>query len=87
LAATRDGSGAGPTLLAPCDVQAIKACGVTFAVSLVERVIEEQAGGDPAKARAVRDTISSVIGADLSKIRPGSDAAMRLKAELQRRGA
>ncbi|MBR8241479.1 fumarylacetoacetate hydrolase family protein [Burkholderia multivorans] len=87
LAATRDGSGAGPTLLAPCDVQAIKACGVTFAVSLVERVIEEQAGGDPAKARAVRDTISSVIGADLSKIRPGSDAAMRLKDELQRRGA
>lgn len=74
-------------LIAPCDVQAIKACGVTFAVSLIERVIEEQAGGDPAKAREVRETITGLIGADLSKIEPGSDAAMRLKAELQRRGA
>ncbi|HTH59031.1 MAG TPA: fumarylacetoacetate hydrolase family protein [Paraburkholderia sp.] len=74
-------------LVAPCDVQAIKACGVTFAVSLIERVIEEQAGGDPAKAREVRETITGLIGADLSKIEPGSDAAMRLKAELQRRGA
>ncbi|MBY4832680.1 fumarylacetoacetate hydrolase family protein [Burkholderia dolosa] len=84
VAARRDDA---PTLLAPCDVQAIKACGVTFAVSLVERVIEEQAGGDPAKARAVRDTISELIGEDLSKIEPGSAAAMRLKEELQRRGA
>ncbi|WP_090535604.1 fumarylacetoacetate hydrolase family protein [Paraburkholderia sartisoli] len=74
-------------LLAPCDVQAIKACGVTFAVSLIERVIEEQAGGDPAKAKAVRETIASMIGSDLSKIEPGSDAAMKLKAELERRGA
>ncbi|MFL9913708.1 fumarylacetoacetate hydrolase family protein [Paraburkholderia sp. RL17-337-BIB-A] len=74
-------------LLAPCDVQAIKACGVTFAVSLIERVIEEQAGGDPAKAREVRETITGAIGADLSKIEPGSEAAMRLKEELQRRGA
>jgi fumarylacetoacetate (FAA) hydrolase family protein len=74
-------------LLAPCDVQPIKACGVTFAVSLIERVIEEQAGGDPAKAREVREMITGAIGADLSKIEPGSDAAMRLKAELQRRGA
>ena len=74
-------------LLAPCDVQPIKACGVTFAVSLIERVIEEQAGGDPAKAREVREMITGAIGADLSKIEPGSDAAMRLKAELLRRGA
>ncbi|NKJ45474.1 fumarylacetoacetate hydrolase, partial [Burkholderia sp. SG-MS1] len=65
-------------LLAPCDVQAIKACGVTFAVSLIERVIEEQAGGDPAKAKEVRETIASTIGTDLSKIKPGSDAAMKL---------
>ncbi|MBN3858718.1 fumarylacetoacetate hydrolase family protein [Paraburkholderia sp. Ac-20340] len=74
-------------LLAPCDVQAIKACGVTFAVSLLERVIEEQAGGDRAKAAQVRETITALIGTDLSAIEPGSDAAMRLKAELQRRGA
>ncbi|MBP0588524.1 fumarylacetoacetate hydrolase family protein [Paraburkholderia sp. LEh10] len=74
-------------LLAPNDVQAIKACGVTFAVSLIERVIEEQAGGDPAKAQEVRNTIAATIGTDLSKIKPGSDAAMKLKAELERRGA
>jgi fumarylacetoacetate (FAA) hydrolase family protein len=81
--------GAAPAvrLLAPCDVQAIKACGVTFSVSLIERVIEEQAGGDPLKAQEVRETIASVIGTDLSKIAPGSDAAMKLKAELERHGA
>jgi fumarylacetoacetate (FAA) hydrolase family protein len=78
---------AGARLLAPCDVQAIKACGVTFAVSLLERVIEEQAGGDAAKAVEVRRTITELIGTDLAKIKPGSDAAMRLKAELERRGA
>ncbi|MBN3801657.1 fumarylacetoacetate hydrolase family protein [Paraburkholderia sp. Ac-20336] len=74
-------------LLAPCDVQAIKACGVTFAVSLIERVIEEQAGGDPARATEVRETIAQTIGTDLSKIKPGSEAAMKLKAELERRNA
>jgi fumarylacetoacetate (FAA) hydrolase family protein len=76
-----------PRLLAPNDVQAIKACGVTFAVSLIERVIEEQAGGDPAKAEEVRGTIAATIGTDLSTIKPGSEAAMKLKAELERRGA
>ncbi|WP_322102510.1 fumarylacetoacetate hydrolase family protein [Paraburkholderia sp. J41] len=76
-----------PYLLAPCDVQAIKACGVTFAVSLLERVIEEQAGGDPAKAQDVRAEITNLIGTDLSKIKPGSAEALKLKAELQRRGA
>ncbi|HEY1608283.1 MAG TPA: fumarylacetoacetate hydrolase family protein [Paraburkholderia sp.] len=88
VAASIGDAGRAPVhLLAPCDVQAIKAAGVTFAVSLIERVIEEQAGGDPAKARDVRETITGAIGEDLSKIVPGSDAAMRLKAELQRRGA
>jgi fumarylacetoacetate (FAA) hydrolase family protein len=76
-----------PRLLAPCDVQAIKAAGVTFAVSLLERVIEEQAGGDPSKAQEVRATITALLGTDLSKIVPGSETAMRLKAELERRGA
>lgn len=76
-----------PYLLAPCDLQAIKACGVTFAVSLLERVIEEQAGGDPAKAQELRATITRLIGPNLSKIKPGSPAAMKLKEELQRRGA
>lgn len=74
-------------LLAPCDVQAIKACGVTFAVSLIERIIEEQAGGDPARAREVRQTLAASIGTDLSTIKPGSEAAKLLKIELERRGA
>jgi fumarylacetoacetate (FAA) hydrolase family protein len=74
-------------LLAPCDVQAIKACGVTFAVSLLERVIEEQAGGDPGRANDIRASLHALIGTDLAKIRPGSEAAMRLKDELKRRGA
>ncbi|EWH00405.1 hypothetical protein Q427_19705 [Halomonas sp. BC04] len=76
-----------PYLLAPCDVQAIKACGVTFAVSLLERVIEEQAGGDAAKASQLRAELNEVIGQDLSRIAPGSDEAMALKSALQARGA
>jgi fumarylacetoacetate (FAA) hydrolase family protein len=76
-----------PWFLAPCDLQAIKAAGVTFATSLLERVIEEQARGDPAKAQAVRQTITAVIGTDLSKIVPGSEAAMRLKEHLVAQGA
>jgi fumarylacetoacetate (FAA) hydrolase family protein len=71
-----------PYFLAPCDLQALKASGVTFATSLLERVIEEQARGDASKAEAIRRTITDVIGTDLSKITPGSDAAMRLKAHL-----
>ncbi|MGL6215026.1 fumarylacetoacetate hydrolase family protein [Billgrantia desiderata] len=76
-----------PYLLAPCDVQAIKACGVTFAVSLLERVIEEQAGGDAAKASQLRAELKEMIGQDLSRIAPGSDEAMALKTALQARGA
>nr|WP_163503482.1 fumarylacetoacetate hydrolase family protein [Halomonas socia] len=75
-----------PFLLAPCDVQAVKACGVTFAVSLLERVIEEQAGGDPGRANTLRAELQSLIGSDLSRIVPGSDEAMALKQELQARG-
>ncbi|MEO6959509.1 MAG: fumarylacetoacetate hydrolase family protein [Burkholderiaceae bacterium] len=74
-------------LLAPCDLQPIKACGVTFAVSLIERMIEEQAGGDVGKAQELRQTINQHVGADFSKVRPGSDAALKLKVELERRGA
>jgi fumarylacetoacetate (FAA) hydrolase family protein len=72
-----------PYFLAPCDLQALKAAGVTFATSLLERVIEEQARGDPGKADAIRRT----IGTDLSKVQPGSAAAMRLKEHLTRQGA
>jgi fumarylacetoacetate (FAA) hydrolase family protein len=74
-------------LLAPCDVQAIKACGVTFAVSLLERVIEEQAGGNPARADELRSSLLKDIGADLSAIKPGSPEAEKLKQEFIARGA
>jgi len=74
-------------LLAPCDVQAIKACGVTFAVSLLERVIEEQAGGNAARADKLRSELLATIGADLSSIKPGSPDAEKLKQEFISRGA
>ncbi|MGQ3052050.1 MAG: fumarylacetoacetate hydrolase family protein [Roseateles sp.] len=77
----------GPRLLAPNDVQAIKACGVTFAVSLLERVIEEQAGGDAQRADALRQEILADIGSNLASITPGSPAALKLKQDLIRRGA
>jgi len=76
----------GVTLLAPCDLQAIKAAGVTFAVSLLERVIEEQAKGDPARASALRADLQATIGTNLSELEPGGEAAMRLKADLSQRG-
>src|SRR6185295_19913931 len=60
-----------PWLLAPCDVQAVKAAGVTFAASLLERVIEERARGDASKADGLRRSILSVIGESLHDVRPG----------------
>ncbi len=81
-----DGTASGLRLLAPCDVQAIKACGVTFAVSLLERVIEEQAKGDPARANELRASMQECLGSDLSAIKPGSDVADKLKQDLIARG-
>ncbi|ALI10644.1 MULTISPECIES: fumarylacetoacetate hydrolase family protein [Pseudomonas] len=75
-----------PFLLPPLDLQVIKAAGVTFAASMIERVIEEQAGGDAARAEAVRATVHSVIGDNLRTIVPGSEQAMRLKALLIEQG-
>ena len=71
-----------PWLLAPVDLQAIKAAGVTFASSMLERVIEERARGDRAAAEAIRDDFARRIGADLSTLKPGSPAAERLKQAL-----
>jgi fumarylacetoacetate (FAA) hydrolase family protein len=71
-----------PWLLAPCDLQAVKAAGVTFVASMLERVIEEQARGDPALAESVRKAVVGVIGDDLSQVRPGSPEATRLKEVL-----
>ena len=69
-------------LLAPCDLQPVKACGVTFAGSMVERVIEERAAGDPAAAEDIRARVGQAIGDNLRDIRPGSDEAARVKAAL-----
>ena len=77
---TRDTSR--PWLLSPVDLQAVKAAGVTFAVSMLERVIEERVRGDAAAAAAVRDQILSTIGSELRDLRPGSEGATRLKAFL-----
>ena len=78
--------GDGPYFLAPCDLQVIKAAGVTFADSLVERVIEEQAKGDAAQAEAIRGRVLEVMGGSLAHIEPGSAKAQELKALLVRQG-
>ena len=76
-----------PWLLAPIDLQAIKAAGVTFATSMLERVIEERARGDRNAAVALRAELVDLIGEDLSKLKPGSPPAMRLKEALIAQGA
>ena len=81
-----DRDDARPWLLAPCDLQVVKAAGVTFAASLLERVIEEQARGDAARAQSLRQQVTEMIGTRLADIRPGSDKAMALKALLQQKG-
>lgn len=75
-----------PHLLAPCDLQAVKACGVTFAGSMVERVIEERAAGDPARAEAIRNRVSEAIGDSLRNLRPGSPEAEAAKQALHAEG-
>ena len=82
--ASRDASK--PWLLAPCDLQAIKASGVTFVASMLERVIEEQARGDPARADGVRRKVAGIIGENLRNVRPGSAQAARVKGVLQAEG-
>lgn len=72
--------------LAPCDLQAVKACGVTFAQSMVERVIEEQAAGDPARAEAIRARVGQAIGDSLQNLRAGSAEAAEVKRALQKEG-
>ncbi|MBW8242698.1 fumarylacetoacetate hydrolase family protein [Muricauda oceani] len=75
-----------PFLLSPNDTQAVKACGVTFIKSLLERVIEERAKGEPQLAIQLRDEITAVIGESLNNIVPGSKQAISLKDELKKRG-
>ncbi|HEU4545832.1 MAG TPA: fumarylacetoacetate hydrolase, partial [Microlunatus sp.] len=73
-------------LLTPIDLQVIKAAGVTFAVSMVERVIEERAAGDPHRAQEVRARVQSAIGGSIADIRPGSAKATAVKEALQAEG-
>ncbi|MER8161965.1 fumarylacetoacetate hydrolase family protein [Streptomyces sp. NPDC094472] len=75
-----------PHLLAPIDLQVIKAAGVTFARSLLERVIEERTGGDPAQAARVRTRVGQVVGGALDGIRPGSPEADKAKELLVSEG-
>ena len=75
-----------PHLLAPIDLQAIKAAGVTFAISLLERVIEEHARGMPERAAQARAEVESALGGAVEKIKPGSPQAMELKKLLQEKG-
>jgi fumarylacetoacetate (FAA) hydrolase family protein len=76
-----------PWLLAPLDLQVLKAAGVTFAISMLERVIEERARGNPASADAIRKEVARLVGDDFSKLKPGSAEAMRLKQVLIEQGA
>ncbi len=76
-----------PWLLAPVDLQVVKAAGVTFAVSMLERVIEERARGDASAAAAIRAEVTRLVGDDLSRLKPGSPEAMDLKAVLVAQGA
>jgi len=75
-----------PWLLAPCDLQAIKACGVTFARSMIERVIEERAAGDPTRAEQIRSSIAAIIGNSIAALVPGSAEAAHVKGVLQQQG-
>ncbi|MFV0298747.1 MAG: fumarylacetoacetate hydrolase family protein [Hyphomicrobiaceae bacterium] len=76
-----------PWLLAPIDLQAVKAAGVTFARSMLERVIEEQAKGAPEKADAIRGEVERLLGGDLRRLKPGSSQALALKKTLIEAGA
>jgi fumarylacetoacetate (FAA) hydrolase family protein len=74
------------SLLVPCDLQAVKACGVTFARSMIERVIEEKAAGNPALAEKMRERVTALIGDSLRNLKAGSDEAMKVKAALIEEG-
>jgi fumarylacetoacetate (FAA) hydrolase family protein len=75
-----------PWLLAPIDLQVIKAAGVTYVRSMLERVIEERCRGDATQAEAVRAEVRRIIGDDLQNLVPGSAEAMAVKAALVAKG-
>ena len=75
-----------PRLLAPIDLQCVKAAGVTFAASTLERMIEERAGGDIGKAEKIREKLQKSVGSDILSVVPGSPEAVRLKSALMTDG-
>lgn len=79
---TWEGDAKGDQLISPIDLQVVKAAGVTFAVSAVERVIEERARGDANKAQEIRNALAEQIGSDIRSVKPGSEASAKLKAAL-----
>ena len=79
-------SGDAGHLLAPIDLQAVKAAGVTFADSMLERVIEEQAKGDAGRAQSIREKLAPVLGDSLRGLVAGSEQAAKVKALLQDMG-
>ncbi|MCB1445470.1 MAG: fumarylacetoacetate hydrolase family protein [Rhizobiaceae bacterium] len=81
-----DEAARGGKLLAPNDLQAVKACGVTFARSMIERVIEEKAAGNPALAEKIRERVTAIIGDSLRNLKAGSESAVRVKAALIEEG-
>lgn len=82
LGTVEEGLPSGWTLLSPADLQCIKACGVTFAVSAIERVIEEKARGDASRAAEIRASLEERVGAGIRAVVPGSPEAADLKAAL-----
>jgi fumarylacetoacetate (FAA) hydrolase family protein len=85
-AASVEPAGEVTRLLAPCDLQAVKACGVTFARSMIERVIEERAAGDASRAVAIREKLGGILGDNLRHLVPGSEKAMEVKRLFKAEG-
>ena len=86
VASSLDGKRNRPHLLSPIDLQVVKACGVTFVESMVERVIEERCAGDSNRAAEVRKTVTEVLGGSLETLRPGSEEAQEVKKLLSAQG-
>ena len=84
--ASLDGDRNRPHLLSPTDLQVIKACGVTFVESMIERVIEERCGGDFNRAAEVRGTVAEALGGSLDSLRPGSEEVREVKKVLSSQG-
>lgn len=83
---TDDAGPPAPHLLAPVDLQVVKACGVTFVDSMIERLIEERCAGNPDRAAEMRERVTSAIGGSLAELQPGSPAAAEAKAVLTEQG-